>query len=208
MKIPMNVATVVGVARTWTERGMGERRPPYPQSPMSEILPGVVRQNGYIVRDLDSAMESWCAVGVGPWFTMRDLRLRDFRYRGQPSEPVQSIAWSNSGTLQIELVQQLNDAPSAYREFLDAGGEGFHHLAWWAEDFEGAMARAKATGWTVVQDGGEGGTRFAYFDAGGVTSTVIELSELTDGTRAFNDMVAAAAADWDGITDPVRPVVF
>ncbi len=83
-----------------------------------------------------------------------------------------------------------------------------HHLAWWAEDFEGAMARAKATGWTVVQDGGEGGTRFAYFDAGGVTSTVIELSELTDGTRAFNDMVAAAAADWDGITDPVRPVVF
>jgi catechol 2,3-dioxygenase-like lactoylglutathione lyase family enzyme len=187
---------------------MGERRPSAPRAPMSEILPGVVRQNGYMVRDLDAAIASWCAVGIGPWFTMRDLRLSDFRYRGEPSEPVQSIAWSNSGTLQIELVQQLNDAPSACREFLDAGGEGFHHLAWWAEDFEGAMARVKGTGWTVVQDGGEGGTRFAYFDAGGVTSTAIELSELTEGTRAFNDMVAAAAADWDGVTDPVRPVVF
>ena len=49
---------------------MGARRPAAPRAPMSEILPGVVRQNGYIVRDLDAAIASWCAVGVGPWFTI------------------------------------------------------------------------------------------------------------------------------------------
>jgi hypothetical protein len=172
---------------------------------MPEILPGVVRQNGYVVRDLDAAIKAWCAIGVGPWFTLRDLPQEDFRYRGQPSRPVLSIAFGNSGPLQIELIQQVNDAPSAYREFLDSGREGFHHLAWWAEDFDRALEKALAAGWAVVQDGG-GGTKFAYFDAGGVTSTVIELSELNDGTRALEDLVSTAAATWDGITDPVRPL--
>jgi hypothetical protein len=136
---------------------------------------------------------------------LRELPQEDFRFRGHPSRPVLSIAFSNTGSLQIELIQQLNDAPSAYREFLDAGREGFHHLAWWAEDFGGAMERARAAGWSVVQDGG-GSVKFAYFDAGGVTSTNIELSELNDGTRAFNDFMAAAAASWDGVTDPIRPI--
>jgi hypothetical protein len=172
---------------------------------MPEILPGVVRQNGYVVRDLDAAIEAWCAIGVGPWYTLRELSPQDFRFRGQPSQPVISIAFGNSGALQIELIQQLNDAPTAYREFLDAGHEGFHHLAWWAPDFDAAMERASAAGWSVVQDGG-GGTKFAYFDTGGVTSTVIELSELNEATRAFNEMIAAAAAGWDGVTQPVRPV--
>ena len=52
-------------------------------------------------------------------------------YRGEPTEPVVSIAFANSGDLQVELIEQEDDAPSIYREFLDAGREGFHHLAWW-----------------------------------------------------------------------------
>jgi hypothetical protein len=171
---------------------------------MPEILPGAVRQNGYVVRDLDAAVKGWCAIGVGPWYILPEVQMANFRYRGQPSDPVISIGYSNSGPLQIELIQQHNDAPSAYREFLDAGYEGFHHLAWWAEDFDTAMGRAKAAGWSVLQDGG-GKTKFAYFDAGGLTSTAIELSELTERTRTMNDMIAAAAAAWDGVTDPVRP---
>ena len=55
-------------------------------------------------------------------------------YRGRPTEPVASIAFANSGELQIELIEQEDDSPSIYREFLDAGHDGFHHLAWWVED--------------------------------------------------------------------------
>ena len=40
-----------------------------------------------------------------------------------------SIALANSGDLQIELIQQVNDAPSMYKEFLDAGHEGLQHVA-------------------------------------------------------------------------------
>ena len=164
------------------------------------VLPGDIRQNGYVVRDLDAAMGSWLALGVGPWFTLREHSLDRFRHRGEASEPVISIALANSGPLQIELIQQHGDAPSAYREFLDAGREGFHHLAWWAEDFPTAMTRARAAGWTTLQEGGN----FGYFETGGPGGAIVEVTELSDGTRWMNQTVADAAAGWDGVTEPIR----
>jgi hypothetical protein len=171
------------------------------------ILPGAVRQNGYVVRDVDTAMESWLAIGVGPWFTMREFPQQNGDYRGELCEPVLSIAFANSGSLQLELIQQHDDGPSIYREFLDAGREGFHHLAWWTEDFPGLMGRAEADAWPVVQSGdGNGVAHFAYFELDGATSTVIEVMELNDATRFLATTVADGAESWDGLTDPVRPL--
>ncbi len=171
----------------------------------SDILPGAIRQIGYVVRDLDAAMQSWCSLGVGPWLTMRNLEQPNCVYRGQPSEPTVSIAFANSGPLQVELIQLHDDGPSIYREFLDAGHEGFHQLAWWAEDFDGFMQRAEAAGWPVVFSGdGNGTTQFAYFELDTMISTIVEVMELNDATRGLADAVANAAAGWDGVTKPVR----
>jgi catechol 2,3-dioxygenase-like lactoylglutathione lyase family enzyme len=171
------------------------------------ILPGAVRQNGYVVRDVDAAMVSWLAIGVGPWFTMREFPQQNGAYRGELCEPVLSIAFANSGPLQLELIQQHDDGPSIYREFLDAGREGFHHLAWWTDDFPATMAKVEAAGWPVVQSGdGNGVAHFAYFELDGATSTVIEMMELNDATDLLASTVATGADEWDGTTDPVRPL--
>ena len=171
------------------------------------ILPGPIRQNGYVVRDLGRAIDAWLDVGVGPWLLLPHLTQAGSVYRGQPTEPVVSIAFANSGELQVELIEQEDDSPSIYREFLDAGQEGFHHLAWWVEDFEGVARAAEDAGWPVVHAGDTGGmAQFAYYDPGGVTSTVVEVMELTDATRWLVATVRDAAAGWDG-TDPVRSLV-
>ena len=170
----------------------------------STILPGHIRQNGYVVRDLERAIEAWLAVGVGPWLLLRHLTQTGSVYRGTPTEPVVSIAFANSGALQLELIEQEDDSPSIYREFLDAGREGFHHLAWWVEDFDAAARAAEGAGWPVVHAGDTGGmAQFAYYETGGVTSTVIEVMELTDATRWLVTTVSDAAVGWDG-SDPVR----
>jgi hypothetical protein len=174
-------------------------------SETSGVLPGAVRQNGYVVRDVDAAITSWLAVGVGPWFTMREFPQQNGDYRGRLCEPVLTIAFANSGPLQLELIQQHDDGPSIYREFLDAGREGFHHLAWWTEDFPATMKAAEAAGWPVAQSGdGNGVAHFAYFELDGATSTVVELMELNDATRFLATTVAEGASAWDGVTDPVR----
>jgi hypothetical protein len=170
-------------------------------------LPGPIRQNGYVVRTLDRAIDSWLEVGVGPWLVLPHLTQTGSVYRGDPTEPVVSIAFANSGALQVELIVQEDDSPSIYREFLDSGREGFHHLAWWAEDFEGVARAAEHAAWPVVHAGNAGGmAQFAYYDPGGVTSTVVEVMELTDATRWLVSTVRDAAAGWDG-SDPVRNLV-
>ena len=79
---------------------------------MSRIF-GAVRQNGYVVRDIQAAMKHWIEVmGVGPWYYMDRVKTDWFRHRGQDSRVEMSIALANSGDLQIELIQQRNDAPS------------------------------------------------------------------------------------------------
>jgi hypothetical protein len=175
------------------------------------VLEGAARQIGFVVRDLDAAIKSWCALGVGPWFTIRELEQPGCRYRGEPCEPVISLALTNTGPMQVELIQPHGDGPSIYHEFLTTGREGFHQLAWWPTDFDATTRRAEAAGWTEVFAGRAGDTRFAYFEVDPATSTVVstivEITELNDTTQGLADLLEAAARDWDGVTDPVRSLL-
>jgi hypothetical protein len=166
-------------------------------------LPGHIRQIGYVVKDLDSALQAWVALGVGPWFVLRQLPQRA-DYRGRPCEVSCSIALANSGDLQIELIQQHDDTASIFTEFLSAHGEGFHQLAYWPEDFEAALATTQDAGWPVVWSGADAsGIRYAYVEPPAGSASVVELMELNDVTRGLADFVRQAADGWDG-TEPVR----
>jgi Glyoxalase/Bleomycin resistance protein/Dioxygenase superfamily len=103
---------------------------------MSRLL-GPIMHNGYVVRDIAAAMQHWIEVwGVGPWFYIEHLPVTDFQYNGQPSPVELSIALANSGLLLVELIQQRNDAPSMYRDFLNAGHEGLQHVGYGTQQFE------------------------------------------------------------------------
>ncbi|WP_330229587.1 VOC family protein [Nocardia sp. NBC_00508] len=177
---------------------------------MSRLF-GPIRQNGYVVRNLKQAMHHWIDVlGVGPFFYIERLPVRQLQFRDTPSDATISVALAQSGELQIELIQQLDDAPTAFREFLDAGREGLHHVAFWTTTFDADLHRARSGGLRVVQSGrsGRGGPdeRFVYFEPGGHPGAMIELSEVSgDKGRVFR-AVAAAAEGWDG-RDPIREMV-
>ena len=171
---------------------------------MSRIF-GAIRQNGYVVRDVEAAMKHWTEVlGVGPFFYFERVPIEDFRYRGEPSPVEVSIALANSGPLQIELIEQRNDAPSMYRDFLRAGHEGLQHVAYWTERFDDALSERLGMGFRVGQSGRIGAAgRFVYFDVEAHPGTVIELSEVSGPKGRFFEHIASAAADWDG-AEPVR----
>jgi len=169
---------------------------------------GAIRQNGYVVRDIEGALEHWTQVlGVGPFFYVEDVPITDFRYRGAPCEARVSIALANSGPLQIELIQPRDGAPSIYRDFLRAGHEGLQHVAFWTDCFDDERARAEGLGFEPVQSGCVGGPagRFVYFVPEGHPGTMVELSEVSGAKGAFFRHIAEAARTWDG-RDPIRPV--
>ncbi|ROS38573.1 VOC family protein [Amycolatopsis thermoflava] len=169
---------------------------------------GPIRQNGYVVRDLRRAVRHWTEViGVGPFFVIDDQPLNGFRFRGEPSEARIRVALAQSGGIQIELIEPLNDAQSAFGEFLRSGREGLQHIAFWTDEFDAAMREAAGRGLTVLQEGCSGSgapdERFVYFTAEHHPGTMIELSETRGAKGRLFRAIAAAAEGWDG-AEPVR----
>jgi hypothetical protein len=174
---------------------------------MSRLF-GPVRQNGYVVRDIQAAMDYWINVmGVGPWFYIERVKTDYFRHRGQDTNAEMSIALANSGDLQLELIQQRNDAPSMYKEFLAAGYEGLQHVSFWTTSYQKLYDQALASGLKVGHEGQIGGElgRFAYFDSTGHPGSVIEISDISGNKGRFFDHIRRVAADWDG-SEPIRMV--
>jgi hypothetical protein len=168
---------------------------------MSRLFGGV-RQVGYVVADIERAMKHWSEVlGVGPWFYKEDVGTTEFRYFGKESAPPKlSIALANSGNLQIELIQQRDDAPSLYLDTLKRQGECAQHLAYWTLDcFDEWTKDLLARGFVEGHAGkmGQRG-RFAYFVHSDLPGGMIEISELTGGKGEYFEEIAKAATEWDG----------
>ena len=162
---------------------------------------GVIKQIAYVVDDLDAAIASWVEiVHAGPFFRIDNAQATDMRYRGDGAEAMLSLAVGNSGGVQIELIQLMDDAPSVYREL----PRGVHHLALLARDFEAESARLERLGhpvaWALTLPGI---CRVHYHDTLARFGHFIELWESTETFRAILEMVEDAARGWDG-RDPVR----
>lgn len=167
---------------------------------------GEIRQVGYVVPDIEAAMRYWSDVlGIGPWFYAEKVPVEKFHYKGQPSFPVTSVALANSGPLQVELIQQRNDAPTMYQDFLKAGHIGAQHVAYWTQSFDDDLKRLTAQGLKVGMQGevGKNG-RYVYFETEYHPGTVIELSEVGGPKGVLFRMIREASEGWDG-KDPIRP---
>lgn len=172
---------------------------------MSQYL-GAIRQLGYVVTDIEEAMKYWTEVmGVGPFFYNPRVPIENYMYEGKHYDVHNSVALANSGFIQVELIQTRNEAPSMYRDFLQAGNTGLQHVAFWTEDYDADLAKMQGRGYQVKMSGEVGANgRFAYFDREYHPGTVIELSEVLGPKGKMFRMIREASENWDG-NDPVRP---
>ncbi|MGC6328013.1 VOC family protein [Rhizorhabdus sp. FW153] len=174
------------------------------------VTPGVpgphLMQAAFIVEDLDAAIDAWIkTTGIGPFFVVPHITLAELDYRGQPSRDLDfSVALAQSGGVQVELIQQHSDGPSAYRDLIAKGQQGFHHFCIYTSDYDATRDRYLATGAQSALDGLFGEVRFCYIDTSPTIGCMIELVEEHPLESAFFARVAEAARDWDGVTDPVR----
>ncbi|MFC0304080.1 VOC family protein [Rhizorhabdus histidinilytica] len=157
-------------------------------------------QNAYVVRDLDEAMVRWNrTLGIGPFLVRRHIALRDVLYRGRPASLDISAAHAQAGDIQIELVMQHCDQPSAFRDMFDGTGEGLHHVAIFPEDHDAMVAHYRQQGFAAATDivtaEGRGAT---YIDTRPMLGHMMEIYRVNDSLVAFYEEIAAAAEGWDG----------
>jgi len=166
--------------------------------------PRTIVQVAYVVRDMESAVQTWCATfQTGPFYMFHFDKTST--YRGEPVQLNVLIALGYSGDLQIEFIQPLDDGPSIYRETLNSRGEGFHHQKWQFEDYDADVARLKSMGLKPAMWGEVPGmARATYFDALSTLGYFIELSEGSAGHLQRMERIKQAAREWDG-GDKIRP---
>ena len=155
---------------------------------------GPIMQNGFVVPDWREAALHWAVtLGVGPFFVVEHVAFAELRYRGEPASIDMSVAIAYAGELQIELVQQHDDAPSIYTDFLRRNEPGLQHVGALTENLDRALDdnafRSK-----IVQDGvTTAGQRFAYVDTVLHNGSMLEIVETDAGMlKAFDYMKDAA----------------
>lgn len=170
-------------------------------------LYGNAIQAGYLVDALEPAIAFWTrTLGIGPFFIMPPPQFTWLRHDGQDAartDIIGQVALAHSGNIQIELIVP-GPAPSTYRDFLDAGGKGMHHVGMASERFDEQREAAIAAGMAVATEGASQRTRFAYLQPPpGAPGPIVELIDMVPVMTEIFEHVRAASQEWDG-SDPVR----
>ena len=166
-----------------------------------ERIFGPVMQNGFVVADLERAIDHWTRVmHVGPFFLFERIEFAECWYRDRPATDIDlTVAIAYWGDVQIELIQQRNTVPSIYTEFQARGLTGLQHMGVITESVESDLAGLAKQGIHPVQHGRTAaGMRFAYVNTDHHPGGMIELIEAGAKGRAFFEKMRGAARQWDG----------
>jgi hypothetical protein len=156
-------------------------------------------QNAYVVNNLEAACQRWNHIyGIGPFLASRHFVLQ-MEYDDARVDVELAGAFVQSGEIVIELLQQLNDVPSPFRQIYPPGHEGFHHVAVFAKDFEQERNRFKAAGFRIAGEFDYApGCQICYIDTVAALGHMIELYSEHDAIRRMYTASRTAAETWDG----------
>jgi len=104
-------------------------------------------QVGYVVKDLDRALETFAPL-FGP-FTFLDTALSGCLFRGRRADVTLRLAFGRSGPVEIELIEVVS-GESPHSEFLTQHGEGVQHIRFIVPNLDAQRDALLARGFAVV----------------------------------------------------------
>lgn len=141
---------------------------------------GPIVQVGIVVHDVEKAIEAWTSrfvfdePQIVDWPIEGTDLAKTATYRGRYGEFRMRLGFIQSGPVQIEFIEPL-EGKNIYAEYLEAHGEGIHHLLFEVEDPKGVSEQLGAP---IMQSGGSTlrpGAIWAYLDTQDVLSAIVEL---------------------------------
>ncbi len=169
---------------------------------------GPVVQQGYVVPDVEQAMQHWLARGIGP-FVYVDIKNFPGLYADQPIMAAMQAGFAYSGDQQIEVIAPSVDHPSIYADFLQRVPQGgLQHLAYWVSDIDAKLEEldAKGVNYKVWQRYGAPPDyqAHAYLDLIDYPGVMVQLMARSDFYDLLFGLLQQAADNWDGRTAPIR----
>ena len=172
--------------------------------PLSLPIQGEVHHYGYVVQDLEPAIDGFInRLGAGPFFVMKNVALQDVSSGGEPAVFFHSSAFAQCGSFTIELMEIHRVEPVRAHEGFSQPRPGLHHVAWVTPDLDEGIQALEQQGIASYLRAGLGAIRFSYHDANDLLGHHVELHHDNDELRGFFEMIRGARRGWDG-SDPIR----
>jgi methylmalonyl-CoA/ethylmalonyl-CoA epimerase len=136
-------------------------------------------QIAVVCRDIEVTARRWAAfLGVEmPKISTTDRGNEcGMVYLGKPSDARCKLAFFETGTCRLELIQPLG-SESSWQEALDKNGESIHHIAFEVKDLKGTLRACEEQGMPLIHQGhwdGRDGT-YAYVDSQKNLGVMIEF---------------------------------
>ncbi|MFC1957156.1 VOC family protein [Chloroflexota bacterium] len=144
----------------------------------AKALPFDVNHISVVVEDLEKTREFLSSTwGLGPWKTRVDLATKEDMTVGEPLRI--RLSWTKLGPILFELIQPL-EARSVWGEFLKTNGEGLHHIAFIASNYDEMVLKLQQQGSSMIVGGIFEGIRWGYFKTkpGGIIVEIEEREEI------------------------------
>jgi len=140
---------------------------------------GTIVQIGVVVKDIEKASAAYAdllGVAVPKWSWTDTEDRAHTQFKGKPSSARAKLAFIELKNITLELIEPDRN-PSTWREFLDAKGEGVHHIAFEIKGMDDKTALLEKKGMPLLQKGDYEGGRYAYIDGATKLGLILELLE-------------------------------
>ena len=140
---------------------------------------------GVVVKDLDKTVEYFTSLGLGP-FSFQNVTRPSSTVHGKERSYGVRMAVSQQGPVELELIE-YKEGETIHKEFLDAKGEGLHHLQFKVKDLDGTMKKFVKIGTSILQsvkfDAGGGYAYMGTDEPGGVIFEIAEYPPDYDDSK-------------------------
>jgi hypothetical protein len=174
---------------------------------LGTITPHPIVQLGWSVfEDIDVAMMRWTqATGIGPFFVGRHVSVDDVVHRGAPGSYDHSSAIAQWGEIQLELMEQHCDSPSAIRDISPDRRSRLASVSWIVPDLPAEIDRMAALGFPVVWSCTlfDGTISATWFDTTALLGCYAEIFIDNAPMRRAFAQCRKAAEGWSG-DRPIR----
>jgi hypothetical protein len=166
---------------------------------------GEIMQLSFVPANVPAALKFWTeTMGAGPFVALDHVQTESTLYKGETSAIDFSIYVGYWGEMQIEIVDQHNEAPSIYKDWRDAGMEGLNHVCILTDDMAKSRSVFAERGATILQELKlPGGGEAFYADTGGGPGTIVEVLKPGPGVLDAFAYIKSLSVGWDG-SDPIR----
>ncbi len=133
---------------------------------------------GVVVKDMDSTIQRLTSTfGIGPW-DIKERRYPEAQVLVGKGPFSYRVAFADLGPIELELIEVL-EGSTIHADFLNARGEGIHHIGFRVQDLENTVTTLQQQGIGVLQSAFREGSRYVYMDPtelGGIMFEFVERS--------------------------------